>query len=883
MSQQQAANWYFGENSGINFSPSGELTILDNGQLNTVEGCSSISDINGNLLFYTDGSTVFNRNHSLMQNGEFLLGHESSTQSAIVVPKPNDPNIYYIFTVGSNMSQTGLNYSIVDMTLDNGLGAIINKNINLLPNTSEKISAVLKDCNSEEIWVVTFINRANVSTQNEFHAFLIDDFGVNHNSVVSALNTNITDARGYLKLSPDGTKLAMANGYSGMYLFDFDLQSGIVSNPLILDVSNNEDLVSYGVEFSPNSSKLYVTAYREAYENEEDYLNNPEGQRSALLQFNLDATDIQSSILIIDERTLYRGGLQLAPNGKIYRALSAAYSQGTNYLAVINNPNATGLESNYLHNAVYLGQNKSTQGLPPFIQSFFNQKIDIINNGNPNSTQLYLCNGQTYTLSYDLIPNVTYTWTLNGEILADDDNDLVVTQPGLYKLTILIDPENCETLNGEAYVDYFDYPIANNTSLVQCDDDGIPDGITLFNLQQIVSTITDNAQDVTVKFYTNLHDAQTANDNNLPDIFQNSLSTQVIFASVTNTISGCTSFAEITLETSVSQLPNYNITPVCEELGSEDGINTFNLSVIADKILNGLPQDITIAFYETYEDALIEINPLTNSFTNTTPYSHTIYVRAENDNACFGISEIVLTVLELPTIEMEDETMYCLNAFPETITLTGGVVNDSPSNYYYLWSTGENTSEIMVNAPGIYTVRVTNTNGCYKDRTVTVLPSNIATITGINVVDVSQNNSITVIVSGEGDYEYAIDNVNGPYQDSNTFENVSAGLHTVFVRDKNNCGIVDSLVSVIGFPKFFTPNNDGYNDYWQVDGITPEFQSQTTIYIFDRYGKLLKELDPLSIGWDGTYNGYNMPSSDYWFSVRLEDGRTFKSHFTLKQ
>ena len=131
MSQQQAANWYFGENSGINFSPSGELTILDNGQLNTVEGCSSISDINGNLLFYTDGSTVFNRNHSLMQNGEFLLGHESSTQSAIVVPKPNDPNIYYIFTVGSNMSQTGLNYSIVDMTLDNGLGAIINKNINL--------------------------------------------------------------------------------------------------------------------------------------------------------------------------------------------------------------------------------------------------------------------------------------------------------------------------------------------------------------------------------------------------------------------------------------------------------------------------------------------------------------------------------------------------------------------------------------------------------------------------------------------------------------------------------------------------------------------------------------------------------------------------------
>ncbi|MCB0447594.1 MAG: T9SS type B sorting domain-containing protein, partial [Gelidibacter sp.] len=136
---------------------------------------------------------------------------------------------------------------------------------------------------------------------------------------------------------------------------------------------------------------------------------------------------------------------------------------------------------------------------------------------------------------------------------------------------------------------------------------------------------------------------------------------------------------------------------------------------------------------------------------------------------------------------------------------------------------------------------------------------------------------------GEGDYEYAIDNVNGPYQDSNTFDNVSPGLHTVYVRDKNDCGVVDELVSVIGFPKYFTPNDDTYHDYWQVYGITPEFQSQTSIFIFDRHGKLLKELDPLSAGWDGTLNGYTLPATDYWFAVTLEDGRVFKSHFTLKR
>ena len=143
------------------------------------------------------------------------------------------------------------------------------------------------------------------------------------------------------------------------------------------------------------------------------------------------------------------------------------------------------------------------------------------------------------------------------------------------------------------------------------------------------------------------------------------------------------------------------------------------------------------------------------------------------------------------------------------------------------------------------------------------------------------------MVSGEGDYEYAIDNNNnnnnGPYQNSNTFQNIQPGLYTVYIKDKNNCGITDNLVSVIGFPKFFTPNNDDKHDFWQVKGISSQFQSNTSILIFDRYGKLLKELDPLSVGWDGTLNGEKLPTSDYWFKVNLEDGRTFTSHFTLKR
>ena len=178
---------------------------------------------------------------------------------------------------------------------------------------------------------------------------------------------------------------------------------------------------------------------------------------------------------------------------------------------------------------------------------------------------------------------------------------------------------------------------------------------------------------------------------------------------------------------------------------------------------------------------------------------------------------------------------------------------------------------------------MTNVNGCSKNRTITVLPSNIATFSSIEVTDVSDNNTITVLVTGEGDYEFALDHVNGSYQDSNTFEDVRPGFHTVFVRDKNQCGIVDKVVSVIGFPKYFTPNDDGYNDTWQVSGVSAQFQPNSLIYIFDRYGKLLKQLDPKSAGWDGTFNGSALPTDDYWFAVTLEDGRVFKSHFTLKK
>lgn len=1084
-SQQQASNWYFGENAGIQFDTnSGTVNSVDGGQLFTREGCSSISDIDGNLLFYTDGSTVYTSVHTVMRNGSGLLGDESSTQSAIVIPKPGDPDIYYIFTVGSNQTANGMKYSVVDMTMDGGLGQVTIKNVNLLNQCAEKIAAVLQDCTTGNIWVIALAdeNGASSASFNTIHAFEVTNGGVNSTSVESIFpRLGITDSRGYLKLSPDGTKLACANVQSGLYIFDFDTATGRASNESSLRI-NGANNKPYGLEFSPNGQVLYVSATNDNFGGDS---GDPSSHFSTLVQYDLTSGDLNASQFVVDDRSLFRGGMQLGPDGAIYRALSATYNTGLPFLGRINNPNIVGVGCDYEHNAIDLGNNDSTQGLPPFIASFFTEKIDIIRNGDTSTTFLPLCTGDIYTLTADDIPGAIYTWTFEGNPVADSDYDLVVVQGGTYELTIELNNGDCEVLEGEAIVEYFDIPIANPTSnvlicddnndsfwefdfsivdatildtqdaaifsvhyfptqvdadnneneitgiytntntsediyvrihndgnpncfdttqfslevfnsptannvdsfitcdddvdgdnsngqieinlndfnaivmdtqnplefsvtyhssqsdadlgnsdlpflyynltafqetiyvrvennfntecfdttffdvivnpipepfdstLIQCDEDGTVDGFTSFNLNQAYDDLTGGVAGLSVKYHTSLVDAQNDDNEVNGDAFFNWQNPQLIYTQIIVDDTGCSSIAILTLEVSTTQIDDYQADPVCDELGSEDGINTFDLNIFSTDIqtLNAITFPIT--YYETYDDALLEQNELATPYSNISPYSQVIYARAEDDNACYGISEVQLTINVLPQLEEDETVFYCLNTYPETITLEAGILNDNPNNYTYSWSSGEMNNEIQINQIGNYTVTATNTFGCSKTRTITVEASNIATINSVEVIDGMINNTITVSASGEGEYVYALLNDEGPYtnfQTSNIFTNVYPGIYTIAVRDiKNDCGIVEQLVSVIGFPQYFTPNNDGYHDTWQVLGISEQIQPNTNILIFDRYGKLLKQLSPLGLGWDGTFNGNNLPVDDYWFSVKLQDGRIYKNHFTLKR
>ena len=396
--QGEASNWYFGNGAGIRFNEDGTVTSLKDGRINTFEGCATISDSDSNLLFYTDGITIFTSTHEIMENGNDLYGYPSSTQSAIIVPKPKDSDIYNVFTVDTRAtgedleaSYNGFNYSVVDMSFKNGLGRIIQKNVQLLEASSEKISAILKDCVEGSLWVITLSSEDGKEKRFEledgaeyyaiedyttFHAFEVSEDGVSKAAVKSTFEhdsiNRIYNARGYLKFAPKGNKLASANQqHNGLYLYDFDKDIGLVYNEQKIDfqiVKKDFFYVEpYGVEFSPNSKYLYTHTLAYEYEEVLDSIF----VSSALLQYDIDIPQISESEIVIEkDRDIFRGALQLGSNGKIYRAIAKDYENGTNFLGVINKPNLEGNDCDYIHNSVRL-DGAAMQGLPPFIQSFF--------------------------------------------------------------------------------------------------------------------------------------------------------------------------------------------------------------------------------------------------------------------------------------------------------------------------------------------------------------------------------------------------------------------------------------------------------------------------------------------------------------------------------
>lgn len=312
----------------------------------------------------------------------------------------------------------------------------------------------------------------------------------------------------------------------------------------------------------------------------------------------------------------------------------------------------------------------------------------------------------------------------------------------------------------------------------------------------------------------------------------------------------------------------------------------FDLSQKDAEALGGQSSfDFVVSYYTSLADAQSGINFLPKQYEANVG-AQTIFVRTTsltNPN-CFDTSQqFDLTVVETPILDFPEEEFICQNAGSVAI----GNLTNNP-NYTYSWDTGETTSAVSVSQDGSYTLTATNNAAgvsCSNARTVTVVVSTPPVITNVIIEDLQKNNQVTLEIDKEGDFEYWIDNETP--QSSNVFENVAPGAHTVTVNDPAGCGSATESIVVVGFPKFFTPNGDGANDNWNIEGISN--LQDPEVLIFNRFGKLLAQLNDQS-SWNGSLNGNPLPSTDYWFKLTYIDvegerieAKYINNHFSLKR
>jgi len=425
--QSESNIWYFGNGAGLDFN-SESPRVLQNGNLFTTEGCASISDKGGNLLFYTDGITVWNAQHKPMSNGKGLKGNASSTQSALIIPKPGTSTLYYLFTVGEKADKDGISYSVIDMSGDQkavdkfknnehfvapdikvnlGHGKIIEKNTRLIAPASEKLTAV-RHSNGKDYWIIAHAWNSNAFlaiplSEKGIGAPIITKIGLFHGD---ASNNKVNEAIGYLKLSPDGKKIASAICYkkvNDVEILDFDNSTGKFSNNIPIATGG----YAYGLSFSPDNTKLYVS-----------FLEGPVGvMQYAIPSSGATSVSIaKSGVPIAKNKEAFTfGAIQIGPDGKLYIAKTDSH------LDVINNPNEAGKGCNYVQAAIDLGKRYSTYGLPNNIAT--SSEISLGND-------TVICDG-VLDISAPPYRNATYLWS-TGQTTPT----IEVAASGTYKVQI---------------------------------------------------------------------------------------------------------------------------------------------------------------------------------------------------------------------------------------------------------------------------------------------------------------------------------------------------------------------------------------------------------------------------------------------------------------
>ena len=795
-------NWYFGNTAGITFA-SGAPVALTNGALVTTEGCASMSDDLGNLLFYTDGVTVWNRNHLPMTNGTLLNGHASSTQSGIIVQKPNSSNIYYVFTSDADVGPDGIQYSEVNMNLSAGLGAVTaNKNILLQTPSCEKLTAV-RHCNNRDIWIVS-----HDWNSNQFRTWLITPTGVNTTPVLSSAGAVVTginqSSYGQLKSNPDGNKLLACHygfstgGTNRMELFDFNNQTGVVSNALTLA----NDIGLYGAEFSPNGRVVYGAT-----------------NGGTLLQYNICAANtaaITASRYVVGTLGPFIGSLQIGPDGKIYVA------RNTTSLSVINNPNTPGVGCGFVNAAIPLAGRISRMGLPnmasfyvrPQIQPF-TYTANCLNVGfvSPSVT----VSSSSCAGAANAIQSVLWNF---GDPASGASNTSTTLNPshsfsaiGSYTISLVMNL-GCYNDTLTQTINISGFNVTTSTTNASC---GVSNG---------TATVTPAAAGSYTYLWSNGQTTQTATG-----------LAAGLYSVTVNSSTGCSSVATATVLSAGSIALNVNpVSATCNGLatgsatavGSSGSVpytyawsNGATGSSVSGLLAGSYSVTVTDAggCSATQSFSISQPTALTATVTTapiscagglgsasivasggTSPYTYS-WSSGGSGTSATGLANGSYTVTVTDNRGCTVTRNFTISqpaAFSATLNLTQIACNGAANGqanlallggtapYTYLWSNGSTASSLLALTPGAISVTVTDASGCTVSRNGTITQP-AALVSTVSVVQPGctspQGNASTTVTGGTAPYNYAWSNGST----TNTAANLNSGSYTLLVTDNNGC------------------------------------------------------------------------------------------------
>ena len=776
--QKEANIWYFGSEAGLDFN-SGSPVALTDGVMNTAEGCASISDENGNLLFYTDGITIWNANHDATPNGADLLGDFSSTQSAIIVQKPESDSLYYVFTVPAVGNSAGLRYSEFDITLDGGLGDVTaNKNILMSTPVCEKVTAV-RHANGRDIWILS-----HGFGNNEWLAFLVDENGpslapVTTNIGVSILGINT--AIGYMKASPDGSRAACVHWASPhpLELVDFDNSTGVFSNLINIDLPS-VGAGPYGLEFSPNSDVIYVTM-------------NGTNQYS---QFDLTAGDIQASEeVFFIPGLLSMGALQLGPDGKIYIVQVVESS-----LSVINEPNELGVASDLQFDAVSLNGKMGVLGLPTFFP-------DIFLNSNFSFTQACLGDTTFFELSSNLVPDSVF-WNFDDpgsgvdSISTEIDPYHIFTGSDTFEVMLIVFRDSLSDTSFQEVVinPLLEVHLGDDTTLCAGQELQLGGSLPMGSYEwqdgstnQMFIVVSEGEYSVTVTdgicFYEDTIDvfyyvpplpdlgidtSFCEGDSLLLDpgdyseyewqdgsddaIFEVDISGN--YSVVVTDSNGCVGTDMIVV--GVNPLPII-------DLGADTTICSGETLVLDAQIPGG-----TYLWQDSSVGSTLEVDE-----------SGTYSVEVVDANGCQNEDEMELFLSEvIGTFEGSD--LLCFG--DNTGSIDGDFIDED--NLDFNWSSGQTSVDLENLSSGVYEVLVTNGDGCQYDTTIVLSEPSLLNFVSesVDVECFGESNGMIIVEGVQGGtspYEYRLDS--GAYQSNALFDGLIAGTYSLAVRDSNGC------------------------------------------------------------------------------------------------